>query len=177
VPDKTALIRPFAKAGALAIASSAFLLQAFRSRDFKGKQLIAGLLPEALPVSNGIYECQGMTFDVDFKDRIQRDIYLGVYERHERAFLESYIEPGWTCVDIGANVGFYTLLLGKLVGRSGRVFAVEASPANFGRLNRNVSLNALPSCTLTHVAMTKSNGPVSFHTSPAHNSGWGRIGE
>lgn len=175
--DRHRVLRPAVQLIASTVARSSLLLNAFRRQDFKGKQLIAGCLPSELPMKNGVYGCHGILFDIDFRDQIQRDIFLGVYERHERAFLRGYIQRGWTCVDIGANVGFYTLLLAQLVGPSGQVFAVEASPTNFDRLRRNVSLNTAPHCSLTNVAITSMNGPVSFHTSPERNSGWGRIGE
>ena len=50
--------------------------------------------------------------------------------------------PGHVCVDVGANVGYFTLLLGKLVTDQGRVIAFEAHPANVAKLLSNVRLNA-----------------------------------
>jgi len=165
----------FAKMTGACIGLSPALIEFFRNRNFRGKHLIAGSLPETLPVASGIHRCNGLMYDVDLADQIQRDIYLGVYEQHEREFLRSYVQPGWTCVDIGANIGFYTLLLATLAGPSGRVYAIEASPKNFAQLSRNVALNGLTQCVLTSVAITAKNGAVSFLTSPETNSGWGRI--
>lgn len=177
MPLLKTLLRPVANALARSIASSPKLLEQFRSHDFFGKQFIAGNLNGLISVPDGPYRCHGLVYDIHFEDAIQRDIYLGVYERHERQFLSAYINPGWTCVDVGANVGFYTLLLASLVGERGRVLSIEASPTNFSLLSRNVALNGFPQCELTSVALTSLEGPIAFHTSPRGNSGWGRVGE
>lgn len=145
----------------------------FRASDFKGKQLISDFVQ--LPAGRGEYRCNGVRFDLDFSDAIQRAIYLGTYERHELRFLKHYVKRGWICVDVGANVGFYTMNLAKLIGPTGRVEAVEASPANFERLSRNICLNAFTNCHATQAAITDADAPIHFYTSPKVNSGWGRV--
>jgi FkbM family methyltransferase len=57
--------------------------------------------------------------------------------------LRRLVKPGMHVLDIGANIGVLTLLLARLVGRSGRVDAVEASDWTFDRLAKNVALNQL----------------------------------
>lgn len=151
------------------------LRDGFRSRHFKGKTFITRFVRDPAPA--GEYDCNGATFAIDFGDQIQRAIYYGIYERHELAFLRGLARPGWTCVDIGANVGFFTVHLAKAVGPEGRVFAIEASPGNFQRLERNIALNRLGNVHARQAAITAEEGPVRFSLSPAVNSGWGRIGE
>ncbi|HEY0557506.1 MAG TPA: FkbM family methyltransferase [Thermoanaerobaculia bacterium] len=67
-------------------------------------------------------------------------------EPRERRFLREQAEPGMVIFDVGANIGFYTLLLAKRVGPSGRVHAFEPDPLSFAILSRrarrpNVELN------------------------------------
>lgn len=128
-----------------------------------------------LPFPNGVYGCNDRLFDIDFSDAIQREIFLGVYERHERAFLRGYVRRGWTCVDIGANVGFYTSLFAQLTGPRGKVVCVEAFPGNVTPLARNIELNGVADVTVVRAAVTDRDGPVQFHAGPSHNPGWGRI--
>src|SRR5258708_27788033 len=56
---------------------------------------------------------------------------LGWMGREEKAFLEQRIRPGMHVVDVGANLGLYTLLLSRLVGESGTVVAFEPDPELF----------------------------------------------
>lgn len=60
------------------------------------------------------------------------------YEPDVSAVLKHLIEPGWTCVDVGANIGQTAILLCKLVGAKGKVIAFEAYPPNAVRLRRNM---------------------------------------
>ena len=63
------------------------------------------------------------------------------YERAEQRVLWSQITPGSTFVDVGAHIGFYTLLAAKRVGRQGRVVSFEPDPDTHARLARNVEAN------------------------------------
>lgn len=66
--------------------------------------------------------------------------YCGLHEVHEMAFVLHLLRPGEHFVDVGANVGSYTVLAG---GVGARVTAVEPIPATFTHLQRNVALNGL----------------------------------
>lgn len=59
------------------------------------------------------------------------------------AWLRNNIRPGQVFVDIGANVGIYSVLAGQLVGSSGRTFSFEPHAVNFGSLMENIALNGL----------------------------------
>jgi FkbM family methyltransferase len=65
----------------------------------------------------------------------------GVYERFETSLFQGLIKPGTVVVDIGANVGYYTLLASDRVGADGRVYAFEPDPTNYALLVRNVRRN------------------------------------
>src|SRR5947208_793716 len=56
--------------------------------------------------------------------------WLGTYESHMQRLFREHIGPGSTVFDIGANVGFFTLLASKLAGEAGRVYAFEPLPRN-----------------------------------------------
>jgi len=70
------------------------------------------------------------------------DPYLqGVYEPQVAQIIAQIVRPGWVCVDLGANIGYFTLLLAKLVGKRGYVFAFEAHPENAKKVGTNVKLS------------------------------------
>jgi hypothetical protein len=65
--------------------------------------------------------CRGSVFELDLQDAHQRSIYyLGVHELRETRFLERTVKPGWVVCDVGANMGYFSLLLSHLaVGGDG----------------------------------------------------------
>jgi FkbM family methyltransferase len=65
------------------------------------------------------------------------------FEPYEVQLFKDSLEPGMTVLDIGANLGYYTLLAAKLVGRGGRVYAFEADPRTVKHLTANVRINDL----------------------------------
>lgn len=152
------------------------LFEIYRNKNFKGKLLISGFLDRS-KFLNGTYKCGGVKYEIDFKDQIQEMIYLGTYERDDLAFLKNYIQKDWICLDIGANVGFYTLNLSKLVGEKGRIYAIEPSPSNYEILQKNVRLNDLDNVFSANIALSSQDGEFTFSTSPDRNSGWGRLGK
>jgi hypothetical protein len=67
----------------------------------------------------------------------------GLWETQVTQWLQETLSPGQVFVDVGANVGYFTLLGGQLVGPGGRVVAVEAHPGLAELLRRNVIMNGL----------------------------------
>jgi FkbM family methyltransferase len=65
----------------------------------------------------------------------------GVYEPHIQNLFCSLVKPGMIVCDIGANFGQHTILLSKLVGPDGKVYAIEASPINVEYIRHTVSVN------------------------------------
>lgn len=74
----------------------------------------------------------------------------GDWEPHVRRFLESVVQPDWSCMDIGANLGAHTLSLATLA-HDGRVVAFEADPGNFALLARNAAALAPPKARIEPV--------------------------
>ncbi|MCH8063650.1 MAG: FkbM family methyltransferase [Chloroflexi bacterium] len=66
--------------------------------------------------------------------------------------------PGWIVCDIGANIGWYSLLAATKVGARGKVFAFEPAPEEFTRLERNVQLNGLSNIALQRLAVSDTVG-------------------
>jgi FkbM family methyltransferase len=67
----------------------------------------------------------------------------GTYDAPFTRFVQSHIEPGDTVIDVGANVGLFTLLCGYQVWERGRVLAYEAGPPMLELLRDNVAMNWL----------------------------------
>src|ERR1700722_172759 len=96
--------------------------------------------------------------------------YLGFLTGHaepevQRA-LQDFVEPGQVVYDVGANIGFFTLLLARLVGPRGRVFAFEPMPENAAALRHIVALNGLDNVTVVEKAMSSESGTAQLLLSP-----------
>ena len=107
------------------------------------------------------------------EDVIQRHIYLcGVWEPHLTAWIQGRLRPGDTFVDVGANVGYYTLLAASCVGQRGHVIAIEASPSIFGLLKNNVQRNGIGTQVRSlNVAASDEAGTVTVYGGPKNNLG------
>ncbi len=80
--------------------------------------------------------------------------------------LAALVEPGQTVYDVGANIGFFTMLCSRLVGPEGRVFAFEPIPENLATLRHNVALNGLSNVTIVEQALSSSTGTAEMFVSP-----------
>jgi len=70
------------------------------------------------------------------------DLY-GQYSESEVAMMRNFLKPGDTVIDVGANIGDLTVPLSRVVGESGRVYAIESNPTVFNVLCANLALNSL----------------------------------
>ena len=78
--------------------------------------------------------------------------------------LEKKTEEGEVVLEIGANIGYYTILQSKIVGTKGRIYAVEPEKDNFEYLKKNVSLNKLKNVSLFKQAIGNKNGKLELYT-------------
>ena len=102
-------------------------------------------------------------------------ILLGVYEDFEMELFRGLAKKGMTVVDIGANIGYYTLVAASLVGESGRVYAIEPDPTNYALLAKNVKANGYKNVTLIQKAISDCAGNSGLLLDPAH-TGKHRLG-
>jgi FkbM family methyltransferase len=92
----------------------------------------------------------------------QHGCWLGSYELDKRLFLEKTITEGSIVFDLGAHVGFYTLLASVLVGCRGKVFAFEPLPANFLYLKEHLRINKTTNVTVIEAAVSDRIGVAYF---------------
>ncbi|WP_327736260.1 FkbM family methyltransferase [Streptomyces nojiriensis] len=114
----------------------------------------------------------GSRVAVDTQDLIQRYLYLfGVWEPYMTGWLQRRLRPGDTYVDVGANIGYYTLLAAQLVGGKGQVVAIEASPVFHQRLLRNVALNEFANVRAVNGAVSDTDEVLKFVLASSANMG------
>jgi FkbM family methyltransferase len=90
-----------------------------------------------------IYEKDEVFFDLDLSEVIDSSLYYsGTFEPKMELIINKYLKPGMQAIDIGANIGYHTFRMAKLVKPTGWVFAIEPTTWAFERLIHNASLNS-----------------------------------
>lgn len=88
----------------------------------------------------------------------------GVFEPALSRVIEQVVGEGDVCVDAGANVGYFTLLMAQRCGPCGQVLAIEAAPRNVRRIRQNLALNAFGDrVQVLEAACTDVSGEVVFY--------------
>jgi FkbM family methyltransferase len=88
------------------------------------------------------------------------------YESDVALLMLRALRKGDVAVDVGANVGYFTVLMGLITGPTGRVVSFEPDAENIARLQHNIALNNLANVTLIDRPASATAEPVSFY----HNS-------
>lgn len=86
-------------------------------------------------------------------------IRLGRREAEQKLIVERTLKPGMCALDLGANIGYYTVMMARIVGSAGHVYAVEPHPENFALLRQNVALNGIAERTdVQQIAIGRTAG-------------------
>jgi FkbM family methyltransferase len=92
-------------------------------------------------------------------------LFKGVHEPMSTQVFKRLIEYGNCVVDVGANIGYFTLLAARLTGEQGRVFAFEPSKDNMTELLNNITLNNFQNIRASLTALSDYNGRSKFFLS------------
>jgi FkbM family methyltransferase len=117
----------------------------------------------------------GLSMRLYTDSELCRLIYCRHFEATERMFLNAFLQPGDVFVDVGANIGLFTLIAAICVGPTGRVFAFEPTTATFERLVDNVRLNDLKHVTSVKIALSDVNGQLELVRSMDGFDAWNSL--
>jgi FkbM family methyltransferase len=101
-------------------------------------------------------------FELDLDEYTQRRIFYRCHEESEAAWVRRFLRTGDAVVDVGANIGFFTVLAATVVGTQGRVFSFEPFQGSFRSLERNVALNELDNVTVERAAVAEAPGSMTL---------------
>lgn len=109
----------------------------------------------------------GSQVSANTRDMVGKFIYyFGVWEPNLTHWIAQRLAPGDGFIDVGANVGYYTLLASKLVGSSGTVVSIEALPAMFAALENNLKINNARNVRAVNRAAWDCNDMLTIYTRP-----------
>ncbi len=102
---------------------------------------------------------------------------LSIQEKSERLLVRNHVKQGMVVFDIGANVGYYTLLLSQLVGSTGQVYSFEPASSTFHKLQEQIGKNNCQNVQAFQYAMYSENTQIEFNQFPEEFSSWNSIGK
>jgi FkbM family methyltransferase len=97
--------------------------------------------------------------------------WLGSYEWEKQQVVARLVKTGTVFLDVGAHVGFYTLLASVLAGHEGRVYAFEPLPGNVHYLRQHLHMNGVRNATVFPAAVADHPGEARFQEGPSSSSG------
>lgn len=107
-----------------------------------------------------------------YKDSVlSRNIYNG-FEQEEIKYLISVLKEGDIFLDIGSNIGLFSLLISERVGDTGKVLSYEPSPSTFLRLKENIVLNNFNNIEARNLGLSNQTGKLILHTSQNGYDAW-----
>jgi len=115
------------------------------------------ILAQTTPYPEFIKNKNGVFFLLP-QGKVSREITLyGVFEKEETELVKNLIQKEDVVLDIGANIGYYTVLLSNLVGNEGKVFSFEPGLENFNILKKNIFSNNIQNSILENLAVSDSS--------------------
>lgn len=100
---------------------------------------------------------RGVKLKLNFDSALSKLIYCHNFELLERKFVNHFLRPGDIFVDVGANIGLFTAIAAKLVGKKGLVYAFEPCSLTYDRLKYNVKLNKFSNVKCNQIALSDRN--------------------
>jgi FkbM family methyltransferase len=157
-----------ARYGAATLRSLVKMLPGSATFNFRAASL---LIKRSMP-QRRVLTYFGSTMNVDVRDLVSRMIFwFGRWEPNLSSAIESILAEGDVFVDVGANIGYYSLLASKLVGPGGQVVAIEALPSTHALLKRNLSDNGVNNVRTANVAVSDAAGQLTVYSGIAGNTG------
>ena len=98
----------------------------------------------------------------------QDSCWLGTYESHFARLTAKLVRPGMLAFDVGAHSGYFTLILSRLVGETGKVISFEPQPRPSNDLRRHIELNNLSNVEVVEAAVSDRSGTAFFNDIDYH---------
>lgn len=133
-----------------------------RLPGFKGKSKIEAMFRALLkPHISTLHH--DIRMELDPEEWLQLDLRAsGLLEPRTTALFERILRPGDTYVDVGAHVGYLSLVAARLVGEDGRIFAIDPQPYNCAKILTNAELNGFANVTVIAAAVAEADGFITL---------------
>lgn len=121
--------------------------------------------PWLKPNQQNILMVNGSKLEIIPGDPLGTSAELLMFKTHEpisTKLVSKLLKEGMTCLDIGANIGYYVQLESNLIGSTGKIIAIEPSPENFEYLQKNIKSQKRDNITAYNFAAGDTEGHLNF---------------
>src|SRR3989338_49637 len=122
-----------------------------------GNPLITALLPASVRIPEGIIALN------QNDPAVSAAVAFGVFEPYETAIFRDVVRPGMTIIDIGANIGYFTVIAATRAGATGHVIAFEPAPENFEMLTKTIESNGFKNVETHMMAIADTDGTLTLN--------------
>jgi len=154
------------------------LLQSITRRlpPVRGSGRIADLLIKLCAFGAGDkrrIEAFGFQFELEASECVDSKVifYPQIYDRKEFSLVKSLLEVGDIFVDVGSNIGIYSILASRWVGPGGQVVAFEADPYNYQKFSKNITLNGINNIDAINMGVSDVMETATLHVDTDGNRG------
>ena len=117
-----------------------------------------------------IKKYENFKIELDISEYTQNSIYFNDYDKNIRHFIKPIINGNEIFIDVGANVGFYTLFFSGLL-TNGKIFSYEADKKNFFKLKKNIKLNNFKNISCFNFGISSYDGKANLVNTSLYNEG------
>ena len=140
--------------------------KAFRVLIHYGYILVKKIKPKSNILEINGYKMKVMKGDPGISQELQT---FGTHEPLSTKLISDLLKKGMTCLDIGANIGYYVLLESKIVGNEGEIIAIEPSPPNYNCIKENLELENTSNVKAYNFAAGDTEGEIRFFVNKRSN--------
>jgi FkbM family methyltransferase len=119
----------------------------------------------------------GVSIRLFADSELSKLIYIYNFEYQERRFINTFLQPGDIFIDVGANIGLFTVIAALCVGKAGKVYAFEPGSRTFQYLLANVRLNEFENTHIYNIALSSHSGKLDLHVSLEGFDAWNSFGQ
>jgi FkbM family methyltransferase len=107
-----------------------------------------------------------------YQDSVLSKLMYDGFENNELNYLRNKLKNGDTFIDIGANIGLFSIIASEIVGPNGKVISFEPSPITFKRLKENCELNNTQNIEIKNIGLSDNIGKLDFYISDNGYDAW-----
>ena len=113
---------------------------------------------------------EGGKIKLDKYNLISKAVYLDKFESFEISYVTQTLSKGDIFVDVGANIGLFTIIASNKVGSNGKVYAFEPTSETYGKLIQNIKINQSKNIVCKNVAVSNREGKAYISINGSNNS-------